>query len=170
MPGYLLDTSVLSAYYHAQHTNHAITKAEIDKFPAATLQIVSPISLAEIEFGIKLAELQGANALAELRERLERIRAHSRLPITHHTSQAYAHLRSLLASRVNVTKKGRPRWLEDWVDSASGQKLQIDENDLWIAAQAFDRDLTVLTLDGDFRAFSAVETVLRVQVLVSNQP
>jgi predicted nucleic acid-binding protein len=170
MLGYLFDTSALSTYYHEQHKHHAITKAEIDRLPAATLQFVSPISLAEIEFGIKLAELQGANALAELRERLERIRAHARLPITHHTSQAYAHLRSSLASRVNVTKKGRPRWLEDWVDTASARKLQIDENDLWIAAQAFERDLTLLTLDGDFRAFSAVEPSLRVKVLVPDQP
>ena len=169
MRGYLLDTSVLSTYYHEQHKHHAITKAELDRLPSATPQFVSVISLAEIEFGIRLAELQGAKTLAELRDRLERIRAHARMPITHHTSQAYAYLRSQLASRVNVARKGRPRWLEDWVDAASGQKLQIDENDLWIAAQAFERDLTVLTLDGDFRAFSAVEPALRIQVLIPDQ-
>lgn len=169
MPGYLLDTSVLSTYYHEQHKYHAITKAAVDRLSAAAPQFVSPISLGEIEFGIRLAELQGANALAELRERLDRIRTHARLPITHHTSRAYARVRSLLASRVNIAKKGRPRWLEDWVDAASGQKLQIDENDLWIAAQALERDLTVLTLDGDFRVFSAVEPNLRIQVIVSDE-
>lgn len=165
MPGYLLDTSVLSAYYYEQHTHHHVAKTEIDRLPPAASQFVSPISLAEIEFGIQLAELQGANTLVELRDRLERIREHARLPITHHTSHAYAHLRSRLASRVNVTRKGRPRWLEEWVDAASNQKLQVDENDLWIAAQAFERDLTVLTLDGDFRTFSAIEPTLRIQVL-----
>ncbi len=166
MTGYLLDTSVLSAYYHEQHPHHVITRAEIDRLPASAAQFVSPISLGEIEFGIQLAELQGAKALAELRDRLKRIGARARLPITHHTSQAYAHLRSRLAASVNVTRKGRPRWIEDWVNAASGQMLQIDENDLWIAAQAFERDLTVLTLDGDFRAFSAVEPSMRIQVFV----
>lgn len=167
MSGYLLDTSVLSTYYHGQHKHHAVTKSVIDRLPTDAPKFVSPVSLAEIEFGIRLAELQGAKTLTALRDRLEHIRAHARLPITHHTSEAYAHLRSLLASRVNITRKGRPRWLEDWVDAASGRKLQIDENDLWIAAQAFERDLTVITLDSDFRAFSAVEPAMKIQVLVA---
>jgi predicted nucleic acid-binding protein len=32
----------------------------------------------------------------------------------------------------------------------SGQLLQIDENDLWIAAQALERNYVVVTSDRDF--------------------
>ena len=41
----------------------------------------------------------------------------------------------------------RPRRVVDWVDKATGKKLHVDENDLWICAQAKERDLVFLTAD-----------------------
>ena len=40
-----------------------------------------------------------------------------------------------------------PRWLEDWQVRASSQTLQVDENDLWIVAQAIERDYILVTCD-----------------------
>ena len=63
---------------------------------------------------------------------------HAVLEITRHTSAAYAELKAKLASKylVKALRQNRPRWVEDWIDKATGKKLQVDENDLWICAQA----------------------------------
>ena len=40
-----------------------------------------------------------------------------------------------------------PRWVEDWKDRASSKTLQIDENDLWLVAQAVERNYRLITSD-----------------------
>lgn len=165
MSGYLLDTTAISVYYNEDHVHYGRIRATIDALPSASLKLVSVVTLGEIEFGIRLAEQQAAQTLPQMRERLERIRQHGRLQITHHTSEVYAELRAKLAARVSIARKARPRWLEEWMDAATGRQLQIDENDLWICAQARERDLTLVTLDGDFQIFASVDPQVRIQPL-----
>ena len=71
------------------------------------------------------------------------------LDVTKKTAEAYSELKSFMAVTylTNALRKRRPRWIEDWVDRATGQKLQIDENDLWQCAQARERDLVFVTAD-----------------------
>lgn len=162
MTGYLLDTSAISAYYFDQHPNHARCVAAINGLEANALRIVSVVTLAEIEFGIQLAEAENAVNLPEMRDRATKIRAHARLEISHHTSTCYAELKKCVAQRMLKNPRKRPRFLEDWVDKGSGKTLQLDENDLWICAQAKERDLTLVTTDKDFRAFEAADPDVRV--------
>ena len=58
-----------------------------------------------------------------------------------------------------------PAHLEDWIDHATGKRLGINENDLWICAQGFERDLHVLTCDGDFARVQTAEPRLALSVL-----
>jgi len=59
-----------------------------------------------------------------------------------------------------------PRWVEAWSDRVTGQLLQIDENDLWIAAQAVERNLVVVTSDPDFtHVIAPAVPELRVQLV-----
>jgi len=44
----------------------------------------------------------------------------------------------------------------------SAKRLQIDENDLWICAQAKERDLVVVTGDIDIRQLSAFDPDLKI--------
>lgn len=163
MRGYLLDTSALSAYYNNQHLHHARALALLDHLEADALLLVSVISIAEIEYGIKLAEFHNSSHLPELRERAKRIKDHAQLPVTHHTSEVYADLKLKLAqTRIRPGKKKMPRFLEDWADRGSGKALQIDENDLWICAQAKERDVALITADTDFRAFEAADRGIRI--------
>jgi predicted nucleic acid-binding protein len=161
--GYLLDTSALSAYYNETHPYHEITRSKVDALDKHAPQLVSVISLGEIEFGIRLAEYEGSTYLPEMHVRLERIRQHARLEVSHHTSEAYAELRAAIAKRVlRPGRKKRPRYIEDWVDRASGKTLQIDENDLWICSQAKERDLTLISTDLDFRIFTLVDSSIEL--------
>jgi len=59
----------------------------------------------------------------------------------------------------------RPRWIEEWVDKATGQKLQVDENDLWLCAQAKERNLILLTADKKINRIKAVVPAIRIETI-----
>ncbi len=163
--GYLIDTSALSAYLNPDHPHHAFATAVINQLPEAAPKLVSIVTLAEFDYGIRFAELAGSARLEEYRQRLEVVRKYAPLDVTHHTSEAYAELKILLAARVRRRpgKKMR-RWIEDWVELGSAKRLQIDENDLWIAAQAKERDLVIITGDSDMRILASVDPEVRIQL------
>ena len=163
MTGYLLDTSALSAYLNPLHPHHASAVSVIDGLPADAPKTVATPTLAELDFGIRFAEQAGSPYLAEFRERLRIVREYTCLGISQHTAEEYAVLRAKLAAQVLKKADGKlPRWIEDWVDRGSAKRLQMDENDLWIAAVAKERDLTVVTGDGDMRTLAAVDSELRI--------
>lgn len=88
--------------------------------------------------------------LPTLRKVLVDVRAYGVLEVSRHTAEAYAELKTNLAKRYlkKANRRDRPRWLEEWPLNNRGQKLQVDENDLWLCAQAKERSLTLLTADG----------------------
>src|SRR6185437_15496259 len=129
----------------AKHIRHSI-----DQLDPNAPRYVSAISMAELNFGVKLAEAFGMGNLPSLDAMLNRAQAYGMLEITRHTASAYAELKANLAKKylVKAARRDRPRWLENWVDKATGQALQVDENDLWLCAQAKERDIILATADG----------------------
>jgi predicted nucleic acid-binding protein len=161
--GYLLDTSALSAYLNEDHQHHVTTATVVDGLPSNAAKFVSVVTHAEFDYGIRLAELQRNRRLGEYRQRLGVVRKYASLDLTRYTSEYYAELKVNLASKV-FRKPGKkmPRWIEDWVERGSAKRLQIDENDLWICAQAKERDLVVVTGDVDIRQLSVLDPDLKV--------
>ena len=86
--------------------------------------------------------------------------------IGRYTAEAFAHVKASVAfQRIDIQRRV-PRWVEGWADRVTGQLLQIDENDLWIAAQAVERNLVVVTSDLDFtRVIAAAVPELRVELV-----
>jgi tRNA(fMet)-specific endonuclease VapC len=161
--GYLFDASALSARLNEDHPYHASASAIIEGLPSDAIKLVSVITLAEIDYGIRLAEQLGSKRLDDFRQRLDVIRRYTPLDLTHHTSEAYAELKARIASHVRRRPNRKlTRFIEDWIDSGSGKGLQIDENDLWICAQAKERDLIVITTDTDLRTISSYDPEVRV--------
>jgi len=111
---------------------------------------VSAISLAELTFGVRMAKAFGSSKLPTLEQILKEVRAYGVLEVGHHTSSAYAELKTNLAKRYlpKANKSNRPRWLEEWPFNNRGQRLQVDENDLWLCAQCKERLMTLLAADG----------------------
>lgn len=66
---------------------------------------------------------------------------------------------------VKASKNKEVGYLEDWIDHATGKRLNINENDLWICAQGFERDLTIVTCDRDFLRVEQAEPRLRLRLL-----
>jgi predicted nucleic acid-binding protein len=162
--GYIFDTSSLSAYLNEDHPYHAVASSKIDELPSNSLKLVSIITIAEIDFGVRRAEEVGSSRLVEYRKRLEIIRRYAPLNLTSHTSEYYAEMKACIASHVlqRTKKKKLLRWIEDWIDAHSGKQLQIDENDLWICAQAKERDLVLVTGDSDIRRIASYDPTLRI--------
>lgn len=51
------------------------------------------------------------------------------------------------------------------MDKASGQKLQVDENDLWMCAQVKERDLVLATADGRIKRIADADPEVRILIL-----
>ncbi|HEX7855311.1 MAG TPA: PIN domain-containing protein [Sphingobium sp.] len=150
MTGYIYDTSVLSALLDAAHHRHTDIARAVALLPEDASHFVSAVSLAELTFGVRMSEAFAPTRLSALEQMLVDVRTYGVLELGHHTSAAYAELKTNLAKRylLKANRRDRPRWLEEWPLNNRGQRLQIDENDLWLCAQAKERSLTLLTADG----------------------
>ena len=114
-----------------------------------------------------MARVFGNADLPVLRQVLKNAYRYRVLGITKHTSSAYAELKANMAAKylAKASVRGRPRWLEDWVDQTTDKKLQVDENDLWICAQTKERNLAVATLDKGMRRIEAADSDVHLHIL-----
>lgn len=149
MDTYLLDTNLVSVLYDRGRPNHRAVRAALLAFDPAAPQLVSAITMGELRFGLALSRAAG-RPLDHIEACIERTEEHPLAEVSRHTAEAFGYVKSSVAlQRVDIRKRV-PRWVEGWSDRVTGQLLQIDENDLWIAAQAVERNLVVVTSDPDF--------------------
>ncbi len=167
MDGYLLDTTTLSIYLYPTHQFHDEKKEALDALPADAPRYISVVALAELMFGVNLAEAIGRGDLPALRRMIERARDYAVLDLSHHTAAAYAALKAGLATRylANVLRRDRPRYVEDWVYKATGKALSVDENDLWMCAQAKERDLILVTADARMKRIEDADPDVRLLII-----
>jgi predicted nucleic acid-binding protein len=167
MAGYLIDTSVLIALVDPDHVLHDVAASAIGAMAASDLQFVSVISIGEIGTGIASVQrvhgrtpIRAAQVLAAAQER-------NPLEITNHVAGAYGHLKAAMVSKFmsKASRNKSPAHIEDWIDHATGRRLGVNENDLWICAQGFERDLHVITCDNDFLRVQEAEPRLALTLL-----
>lgn len=160
MTGYIYDTSVLSALLDAAHKRHFDIAQAIATLPEDASHFVSAVSLAELTFGVRMSSAFSSSRLPALEQMLIDVRAYGVLEVGHHTATAYAELKTNLAKRylLKANRRDRPRWVEEWPLNNRGQRLQIDENDLWLCAQAKERSLTLLTADGGIQRIADADS------------
>ena len=149
MDTYLLDTNLVSVLYDANRSKHGSVRQAIAAFDPRAPQLVSVVTVAELRFGLALSQAAG-RPLAHIEACLERADEHPLAEIGRYTGEAFAYVKSSVALKRLDVRRRIPRWVEEWSDRVTGQHLQIDENDLWIAAQAVERNLVVVTGDRDF--------------------
>lgn len=147
---YLLDTSIISNLYNPHREKHSDVRSAIEALDPASPQFLSVIVLAELLFGLCMAESTGQE-LAHIRSTIERAQEREIAEIGRHTAESYANVKSQLALHWSDPESKLPRWPEDWKDRVSGKNLQIDENDLWLVAQAVERNYVFLTTDTNLK-------------------
>ncbi len=165
MDTYLLDTNLVSVLYDAGRPNHLAVRTALAALDPAAPQLVSAVTIGELRFGLALSRAAG-RPLAHIEVCIERTEEHPLAEVGRHTTEAFGHVKSSVAlHRVDIRRR-IPRWVEAWSDRVTGQLLQIDENDLWIAAQAIERNLVIVTSDPDFtRIIAPAVPELRVQLV-----
>jgi len=168
MDGYLLDTCVFSHLYNPEKEFHEKTQAFLHSIPEGAPRWLSVISLAELRFGVRMAEVCGHRRLDQARATLNAAADMPLLQVSRHTADACSVIRQMLASTYfkngGCTKP--PRWVEDWVDRASGKRLQVDENNVWLCALAIERNLVLVTTDRRMmRIPQALPEKLRVHLI-----
>lgn len=165
MDAYLLDTNLVSVLYDAGRSNHLPVRNALAALDRNAPQLVSAITIGELRFGLALSRAAG-RPLAHIEACIERTEEHPLAEVGRHTAEAFGYVKSSVAlQRVDIHRR-IPRWVEAWSDRVTGQLLQIDENDLWIAAQAVERNLVVVTSDPDFlRVIAPAVPELRIYLM-----
>jgi predicted nucleic acid-binding protein len=165
MDTYLLDTNLVSVLYDAGRPNHVAVRNALAGFDPTSPQLVSAITIGELRFGLALSRAVG-RSLAHIEACIERTEEHPLAEVGRHTAEAFGYVKSSIALQKVDIHRRIPRWVEGWSDRVTAQLLQIDENDLWIAAQAVERNLVVVTSDPDFtRVIAPAVSDLRVQLV-----
>lgn len=167
MPGYLLDTSVLIALVDPNHVLHIAATSAINAMAPEDLQFVSVVSIGEIRTGVaSVQRVHGRTPIYAIQV-LAAAQARDLLPINTHVAETYGVLKAAMVSKFmpKASKNRPPSYLEDWIDHATGKRLGTNENDLWICAQGFERDLHVITCDADFELVQEAEPRLALSVL-----
>ena len=164
MDTYLLDTNLVSVLYDAGRPNNRAVRAALAAFDPTAPQLVSAITIGELRFGLALS--RAAVDRSTTSRPASRSSEQALAEVSRYTAEAFGYVKSSVAlQRVDIRKRV-PRWVEGWSDRVTGQLLQIDENDLWIAAQAVERNLVVVTSDPDFiRIIKLAVPELRVELV-----
>ena len=155
METYLFDTNIWSQWFRAE-TCVANKIAQLDK---TTKVFLSSVVWGEVIYGAK------ANKSFDFRSYSEFIHHRSEpmiLPIDGHVSDVYGELRVALFER--YIRKGKDKRPEQLIDPVTATEIGIDENDLWIVAQAITHNLTLVTNDKMHRIFTVTPKELKHEI------
>jgi predicted nucleic acid-binding protein len=154
MANYLLDTNILSYWYDGNCDEHAKVLDRIQAVCQPDPQtgevprlFVSAITIGEIEYGHRVSPTPDSSAQTEYMT-FVREQCPEHLEITGHVGEDYGELRAWLFNNLSRkdkrTKAKRP---EELIDPITSRELGVQENDIWIAAQAMTHGLVLVTHD-----------------------
>ncbi|RWB37196.1 MAG: PIN domain-containing protein [Mesorhizobium sp.] len=161
----LLDTNFVSVLFDQRRPNFASVQACAQNFASTDLVYLSVVVLAELRYGMEAAQRTGQD-IAHIRQTLAEAANYPLAEVGRHTAEAYGDVKARLAEHYLDLSRRPPRWLENWQDRVSAQTLQVDENDLWIVAQAIERDYLLVTSDQRLAdRFKPAISELRLQIV-----
>jgi predicted nucleic acid-binding protein len=148
MRTYLLDTCIWSYWFNPKRVEHKSVSRWTESLNADSVLGLSVITAGEIEFGLCWADIAVSGLKAEYRQFIEA--KHPKIfDLDRHTAAEYGRLKALLCERSNIprSEKNKAGRLKQLIDPANSQVIGIDENDLWIVAQAVVKNLVLVTND-----------------------
>lgn len=154
MPDYLLDTNILRYWYDTNCAENAkvVTRVNAARQPDphtgyVSRLYVSIVTLGEIEYGHRVA-LSPDPVKQAAYVRFVRVQCPVALDVTRHVVGRYGGMRAWLFNNCAPTgKKSKRMRAEELINPTTGKELGIDENDIWIAAQAWTYNLVLVTHD-----------------------
>lgn len=155
MSGFLFDTCVVRNWFAK---NTAIT-ARVAALPGASPLYISSITLGEIEYGHTNVAATDLAKQAQFRKWMRETFEVPALEITASTGREYAKFRRQLFAKFKKVSK----YTENYEDHL-GTKIGIDINDLWLVAQACERNLTFVSNDKMSKIKDVVGTEVRIDL------
>lgn len=154
MRDFLLDTQTIRYWYDEDCTQHAavIDNIESWKEQAGLLEhkpklLVSVVTLGEIEYGHRV-QVGDQSMHNEARLKFVREKFPDSLELTEDAVAVYGEIRSRLFNKFAPGEKRKPKMRpEQLVDPETSLNLQIQENDLWLCAQAVAHGMVLVTND-----------------------
>jgi predicted nucleic acid-binding protein len=166
---YLLDTSVLSARYDPSHLKYLNVKEFLDRLSPHDLAFVSSVAIAEIQYGAALYEMAEGHASSVAMDVLyESISNYQIREINKFTAKEYGYIKAKVAFKYlsdPMNRNIRSKWIEDWIDKYTARPLNINEGDLWMCAQAKERNLILLTTDKRMERISDADPDVQIRVI-----
>jgi predicted nucleic acid-binding protein len=184
---YLLDTNILSYWYDSTldasgqvkptHANVFRNVARVRLPDPQTGYVsrlfVSVVTLGEMEYGHRVAEKPNETKQAAY-AKFVRTQCPVVLDVTSHVAEHYGEMRAWLFNNCGPNaKRTKSKRAEQLVFPSTGEKLGIDENDLWIAAQAMTNDLVLVTNDRNQNLGKVLKQFvprLKVENWANNEP
>ena len=161
MQGYLLDNNIVRYWFDTECPEHGRVLQRVQRLPAGTPLAVSAIALGEIEYGLRL--LDGSPSYEADLARFIHEQLPMSLDVTATTRLDYGSIRARLFKRYAPgALRRKARLPEQLVSPVTGTALGIQENDLWIAAQAVEHNLVLVSNDR-FTRLHEVAPELRVE-------
>ena len=140
MRDFLLDTNIWVYWFDPENYSeqHANIQERLESLPSFARLSISIITWGEIAVGLP------GNSQSRHFKLFTALNP-SRIGLDTHVAEKYGELRGLLAGKLPKRKKGLNP--EQLVDRFTWLEVGSLENDLWIAAQAISRNLTLVTND-----------------------
>lgn len=156
MIGYLADTCIVSNWYAGNQP----VKRRIMKLPSDSLFYVSVITLGEITHGHLSQSGVTTDKQKKFNQWINTTFEHP-LALSKAEVEHYGIFRTRLFHR--FAPKVERRRPESCIDT-NGNELGINENDLWLVAQAASRNLTFLTNDAMTNIRAIVDNDVKIEV------
>jgi len=154
MSDYLLDTNILRYWYDTDCPEHENVLGRIEAVCVLDPEtqyvprlFVSVVTMGEIEYGHRRTPKPNVSKQREYMT-FVRERCPEPLDILTHVAEYYGVLKAWLMNKFSpLTMRTKAARLRQLVDPATTEELGVQENDVWIAAQAMTFDLVLVTHD-----------------------
>lgn len=151
---YLLDCNAASALLDTLNPKHEGISNFVRNLGEQRVYL-SQIAVGEMKYGHRVHTINDSHPryqeILERRNLLEEaIEEFAIKHLTKHTTEVYAQLRAKLFNQYAPRNKRnivKSRWPEALLEHTTGRELGIDENDIWIASQAVEGNLVLITDD-----------------------
>ncbi len=152
MKDYLLDTNMLGYFAEFRagidSPNTRQIKKHLNIKPESSKIFLSPISVGEVEYGIRIGPYEKKEHYESVRKT---ILAFLCLDIDRNVAfENYSSLRAKLFNKFapkDKKRKSSKKRISEWFDPTKDKDIQVDENDVWIVAVAMTYNLILVTND-----------------------
>lgn len=147
MDGYLLDTNILDYLTDQADPWHQCVRERFEALPDDTPVFLSAVTVGEVAYGIRTFPAMDEAKRRGLLGTLAEFRV---LDVTTATRDSYAMVRAALF--VRAIKEGRKRLRPEQLrDPVTSLQMGVQENDIWLVAQALAYNLVFVTNDMKMR-------------------